>query len=34
VTSLVKNTMEHVVDFAIPLLVDIWVGDDWYRAKK
>jgi DNA polymerase-1 len=23
VTSLVKNTMEHVVDFAIPLLVDI-----------
>lgn len=31
--TLVKNTMEQVVDFAVPILVDIGVWPDWNSAK-
>lgn len=32
--ALVKDVMEGVVDFAVPILVDIGVGKDWRSAKK
>ena len=33
VQKLLRDTMEHVIDLDVPLLIDIEYGDDWYQAK-
>ena len=33
VEAIVKNKMENVVKFKVPLVVDINVGKSWYEAK-
>ena len=33
VGKIVKETMEHAVDLAVPLVADVAVGKNWARAK-
>ena len=32
VSSLIKNTMEHVVDYDVPLIAEVGVGNNWTEA--
>ena len=33
VEQLLKDTMEHIVDLSVPLVVDIHSGTNWEEAK-
>ena len=33
VAQIVKDTMEHAVELAVPLVADVAVGKNWAQAK-
>ncbi len=34
VSKILHEKMEHIVDWDIPLSIDVWIGKNWLEAKK
>lgn len=34
VSSILHEVMEHIVEWDVPLTIDVWIGKNWLEAKK